>query len=111
MRTPRLRETVTLYVPTDGDQTDWGAPDGGEYTEVGTRRAKVEEDGGDLARRAGADEERQRVTLKMRQWDEVVPDARFEWRGKTLQVEGVKALDQERRWMEVTAYVESFDSS
>lgn len=104
----RLRDRVTLYVPDDTAQTDWGAPDGDTFKEVDTRRADVDEDGGSLDRRSGADEPRQRVRLKMRQWDAVTPDARFEWRGRVLQVEGIKALSQERRFIEVTTYIEKF---
>lgn len=106
MKKPRLREPVTLFEPSDTSANSWGAPDGDSYAKVATRKAEVEEDAGSVDRRAGRDEPQQRVTLKMRYWDRVSTEDYFKWRGKILRVTGVKALGQERRWMEVSTYID-----
>lgn len=106
MKTPRLRETVTVQNPGEVAVTDYGAPESDGYEDAGTIKAAVEEDAGNRDRRAGRDEPTQQVTFKMRYTDLVTAESRLRWRKKTFYVAGIKAMGKERRWMQIEAYLD-----
>ena len=106
MRTPRLRETVTVQNPGQVAVTDYGAPESDGYEDAGTIKAEVEEDAGNRDRRAGRDEPTQRVTFKTRYTDLVSTESRLLWRSDTYYIAGIKAMGKERRWMQIEAYLD-----
>ncbi len=97
----RLRERVTIERPvrvsdgTGGESVSWAA--------LGTVWAEVASLAGSEVTQAERDEARGRYTVTMRHRDDVIADMRLVWRGKVLNIRGLRDPDGRRRWLAVSA--------
>ena len=102
----RMRERIDILHPSAAKQTDVGTLEGDPYEAADTNvPAKIEEDAGQTDVRAGAAEPEQRVTITIRARDDLRTDSRIKWNGRTIEVDGIKAVGRMRRYQRIQGHI------